>query len=153
MNVTNKGTYLRGETIPWTVADRGDASVCTLQVGEASYPMVKDGEGVWSVGLDTSKLSGLVRYAVWADGALVETGEFSVRVLHSQYRAVVEAIDKALQGVATNGKYSVSVGEIALTDKTFDEMLKALGYYKGLVEMEETGHTEEGRVSVIQTRF
>ena len=59
----------------------------------------------------------------------------------------------ALQGVAANGKYSITVGEISLTDKTFDEMIKFEEYYRGLAEQDETGTTSIGRVGTIQARF
>ena len=44
-----------------------------------------------------------------------------------------------MQKVGANGKYSIQVGEISLTDKTFDEMMKWRGYYEQLADAQEAG--------------
>lgn len=153
--MATKETYIKGETIAFSVKDEGYTSVCVCYGDTASGMVLANGE--WRAVAPTDKLSGRVRYAYLATkgGETVNVGRgyLSVVALRSKYRDVVEAIDLALQGVATNGKYSVSVGEISLTDKTFDEMVKALSYYKGLAEEDEEGETSIGRVGTIQTRF
>ena len=40
---------------------------------------------------------------------------------------------------AANGKYSITVGEISLQDKTFDEMMKWRGYFESLAAADESG--------------
>lgn len=148
--------YIQGESIALTVPDGGYTSV-SLRVGGGEPVAMTLAGGAWTATVSSAALSGLVRYAIFAtaDGATkaVESGVFRVTPLHSKYWDVVEAIDSALQAVAANGKYSISVGEISLTDKTFDEMIKFAEYYRGLAEQDETGETSIGRVGTIQARF
>jgi len=148
--------YIQGETIKFAVSD-GGYTAASVQIGAASAVAMTLADGVWSASVSSADMAGVVRYAVFAtvDGEkkAVETGAFTVRPLRSKYWAVVEAIDAALQGVAANGKYSITVGEISLQDKTFDEMIKFEEYYRGLAEQDETGMTSIGRVSTIQARF
>jgi hypothetical protein len=151
-----KSDYIQGETIKWDVMNIS-ATAISLQLGDKAYAFKKEGDA-WQLSLDSSKLSGRLRFAIFAtltngDKDLIDSGFLTVRPLVSKYRAVVEAIDTALQGVATNGKYSVSVGELSMTDKTFDEMLKAKAYYSTLADEEETGESTTGKVATIQTRF
>lgn len=150
-----KDTYIKGETIEFSVADDGYDAVC-VSFGDTASTMVLS-DGAWSFNADSSKLTGRVRYAYLATrGGVTKSvggGFIRVHALRSKYRDVVDAIEVALQEVATNGKYSISVGEISLTDKTFDEMVKALDYYRGLAEEDEEGYSSVGRVTTIQTRF
>lgn len=151
-----KFDYIQGETIRWDVTNIS-ATAVSLQLGNKAYPFIQNGDK-WELSLDSTALSGRVRFAIFAtlkngDKDLIDSGYFTIRAMVSKYRAVVEAIDKALQGVAANGKYSVSVGEISMTDKTFDEMLKGRSYYLALAEEDEVGESDVGRVSTIQTRF
>lgn len=148
--------YIQGETIAIAVPDGGYESA-VLQIGAGAPVAMSLADGAWSASISSAGLSGIVRLAVFATvgGAkvAVESGAFSVRPLVSKYAAVVEAIDSALQSIATNGKYSVSVGDISITDKTFDEMVKFRAYYQGLAQDEETGEATTGRVGIIQARF
>ena len=129
--------YISGETVRIEVADSGYSAV-TLRYGSASAQMALS-SGVWTAAIDTTRLSGRVNWAAFASGEAVASGSFTVRVLVSQYRAVVEAIDAAMRKVGANGKYSVTVGEISLTDKTFDEMQRFRAYYAALADGEESG--------------
>lgn len=150
-----KTRYIRGETITFSLADAGYTAVSVSYGDTASTMVLRDGS--WTVRVPSTSLAGKVRYAILVskgdETECVESGNFTVSALRSHYRDVVEAIDKALQGVATNGKYSVNIGEVALQDKTFDEMIKALQYYKALAEEDEVGETSLGKVGVIETRF
>ena len=129
--------YFQGETITYALKDDGYASA-VLKIGTTEVALAKSDSG-WTATVDTKAMSGLYRYAVFADGRVRESGNIYVKPLVSRFRAVIEAIDAALQGVATNGKYSVSVGEISLQDKTFDEMVKARSYYERLANADENG--------------
>lgn len=133
----SKDIYVQGETAIFTVADADYAAV-SLAYGTATAAMTK-ADGVWSVSISTATLSGRVNYAVFADGTAAATGSFVVKTLVSPYRAAVAAIDAAMQKVGANGKYSIQVGEISLTDKTFDEMMKWRGYYESLADAQEAG--------------
>jgi len=131
--------YIQGESISYALDD-ANYTAATLHVGANQYALTKSGS-IWSCSIDSSAMSGQYRYAAIADGKVRDKGTITVSPLVSKYRAVIEAIDAALQGVATNGKYSVNVGEISLTDKTFDEMVKAKNYYQRLADADENGVT------------
>jgi len=132
-------SYIQGETITYALDD-ASYTAAVLHVGANHYALTKSGS-IWSVTIDTSSMSGAYRFAAIADGRVREQGQIYVKTLVSKYRSVIEAIDAALQGVATNGKYSVNVGDISLTDKTFDEMVKAKNYYQRLADADENGVT------------
>jgi len=131
--------YIQGETITYSLDDASYTSA-VLHVGSKHYALTKSGS-IWSCSIDSSAMSGAYRYAAIADGKVRDKGTITVAPLVSKYRAVIEAIDAALQGVAMNGKYTVNVGEISLTDKTFDEMVKAKNYYQRLADADENGVT------------
>ena len=136
-----KQVYLQGEQAIFTVADSG-YSAAQLQVGGAdtTLSMVMTlADGRWTATVDTKTLSGAFRFAIFADDALVEEGAFSVRVLVSKYRAIVAAIDAAIQKAAANGLSSVSVGEINVTNRPFDEMQKIRASYLNMAVAEENG--------------
>lgn len=132
-----KDKYIRGETIAYEAAD-GGWTLATLHVGAVRHAVTK-ADGKWTATIATDGMSGKYRFAFIADGEVRDSGSFFVAPLVSKYAAVVEAIDTALQSVASNGKYSVSVGEISVTDKTFDEMVKMKNYYQRLADAEESG--------------
>lgn len=136
-----KQVYLQGEKATFTVADSG-YSAAQLKVGGTDCAMsvlMTLADGRWTATVDTNTLSGAFRFAIFADDALVEEGSFSVRVLVSKYRAIVAAIDAAIQKAAANGLSSVSVGEINVTNRPFDEMQKIRASYLNMAVAEESG--------------
>lgn len=136
-----KQVYLQGETVTFAVADSG-YSAAQLQVGGEATTLsvlMTLADGRWTATVDTKTLSGAFRFAIFADDALVEEGAFSVRVLVSKYRAIVAAIDAAIQKAAANGLSSVSVGEINITNRPFDEMQKIRASYLNMAVAEESG--------------
>ena len=142
MMSANKAIYVQGETATFTEADGGYIDV-TLRYGAATAVMTL-ADGAWTATVATGSLSGRVNYAVMADGVAVAVGSFIVRPLVSKYAAVVEAIDAAMQKNAVNGKYSVSVGEINLSDKTFDEMVKWRAHFADLAARDVNGEDTAG---------
>lgn len=135
----NRYSFIQGETGIFTVPDNGYNAV-RFAYGAKSADMDKV-NGVWTVSISTASLSGSYNWAMFADGSVVSSGRFNVRVLASKNRAIVEAIDAAMAKTAANGKYSVTVGEISLQDKTFDEMMKWRGYFESLAAADESGST------------
>ena len=136
-----KQVYLQGEQAIFTVADSG-YSAAQLKIGGTSDAMSATmtlADGRWTATVDTKTLSGAFRFAIFADDALVEEGAFSVRVLVSKYRAIVADIDAAIQKAAANGLSSVSVGEINVTNRPFDEMQKIRASYLNMAVAEENG--------------
>ena len=139
----SKQVYLSGETATFTVADNGYTSV-RLEVGGTDVAMSAQmslDNGKWTDTFETKDLVGAFRFAIFADGNLIEDGEFSVRVLVSKYRKIVKAIDEAIQKAATSGLSSVSVGELNLTNRSFDEMQKIRASYLNMAVAEESGES------------
>ena len=142
----SKQVYLSGETATFTVADDGYTSV-RLEVGGTDVAMSAQmslDNGKWTDTFETKDLVGAFRFAIFADGNLIEEGEFSVRVLVSKYRKIVKAIDEAIQKAATSGLSSVSVGELNLTNRPFDEMQKIRASYLNMAVAEESGESANG---------
>ena len=142
MSARNR-VYLQGETATFTVVDNGYADV-TLSIGGvnvASTATMTLADGKWTHTIDTRDLAGAFRFAVFADGRLVDEGAFSVRVLVSKYRKVVTAIDEAMQKAGANNALSVTVGEVSLSNKSFEEMQKWRAYYQNLAVAEESGQS------------
>ena len=134
--------YIQGEQIPFSIADAAFSTV-QLRYGQNKIDMTLS-DGVWSASVDSSGLSGKVNFAVFADGRAVASGSVFIRPLRSKYAAIVEAIETAMSQNAVNGKYSVNVGDLSFTDKTFDEMVKYHAYYKLLAESEESSGNTSG---------
>ena len=148
----SKQVYLQGETANIKIADKGYTAV-SIQIGgtdAASVSAMTLADGYWTDSLDTTDLSGGFRYAILADGKLVEEGEFAVRVLVSKYRKVVQAIDAAMKKAGMSGVSSVSVGEINLTNKSFDEMQRWRDYYQSMAIAEERGEMPSDSASPIR---
>ena len=146
----SKSVYLQGESATFTIADKGYAAV-SLQIGGTDAAIVDQmtlSSGIWSAALSTADLAGAFSYAILADNSLVEEGSFSVRVLVSKYRKVVKAIDDAMRKAGQSGVSSVSVGEINLTNKSFDEMQRWRAYYLNLAVSEERGESASSEPSM-----
>ena len=76
-----------------------------------------------------------------------------VRPLVSKYRAVVAAIETALQNWANNPNRSISVGELQITYKDRADLLDILAYYQRKAAADENGIQPAGGVQIIKTRF
>ncbi|MBQ2437201.1 MAG: hypothetical protein II265_03830, partial [Clostridia bacterium] len=106
-----KQVYLQGERVTFTVADSGYSAV-QLRVGGTNVDLsmlMTLADGRWTATVDTKTLSGAFRFAIFADDALVEEGAFSVRVLVSKYRAIVEKIDETIREIAISGTATASL--------------------------------------------
>lgn len=136
-----KQVYLQGETVAFTVADAGYSAVRLEIAGTAAVMSAQMtlSEGKWTDTYDTNGVAGPFRFAIFADGKLIDEGSFSVRVLVSKYRAVVEKIDAAIQKAAASGLSSVSVGELNISNRPFDEMQKIRASYMNMAIAEERG--------------
>lgn len=132
-------SYIAGERVTFTVADEGFAAVNLHYAGRIHSMSKANGEMVWTATIETADLVGSYNWAAFADGSVAASGTFTVRPLVSKYRAVIDAIDAAMAKCGANGKMTVSVGEISLTDKTFDELQKFRAYYLALAEGQEAG--------------
>ena len=140
MSARNR-VYLQGETATFTVVDNGYSAVGLMigGVNVSTSAQMTLADGKWTHAIDTKDLAGAFRFAIFADGKLVEEGAFSVRMLVSKYRQVVAAIDEAMQKAGANGALSVTIGEVSLSNKSFEEMQKWRAYYQNLAVAEESG--------------
>ena len=93
-------------------------------------------------------------YATTASGTeAIASGAVYVRPLVSKYRAVVAAIETALQNWANNPNRSISVGELQITYKDRADLLDILAYYQRKAAADENGIQPAGGVQIIKTRF
>ena len=140
-----KQVYLQGETVTFTVADSG-YSAAQLQVGGAATTLsvlMTLADGRWTATVDTKTLSGAFRFAIFADDALVEEGAFSVRVLVSKYRAIVEKIDETIREIAISGTATASLsaggGSQSYTHADIEDLQKTRASYLNMAVAEENG--------------
>lgn len=140
-----KQVYLQGERVTFTVADSG-YSAAQLQVGGADTTLsvlMTLADGRWTATVDTTTLSGAFRFAIFADDALVEEGAFSVRVLVSKYRAIVEKIDETIREIAISGTATASLsaggGSQSYTHADIKDLQKTRADYLNMAVAEESG--------------
>lgn len=96
---------------------------------------------------DLKGLTGRVRWVAFAskgEGSAAETnvianGEIYIRPLVSQFREVIAAIDEAIKSWDTNPNHTVTVGEITITAKTRDDLIKARAFWQGRADADEAG--------------
>ena len=140
-----KQVYLQGEQAIFTVADSG-YSAAQLKIGGTSDAMSATmtlADGKWTATVDTKTLSGAFRFAIFADDALVEEGAFSVRVLVSKYRAIVEKIDETIREIAISGTATASLsaggGSQSYTHADIEDLQKTRASYLNMAVAEENG--------------
>ena len=143
-----KQVYLQGETVAFEVADAGYSAV-RLEIAGLDAVVTAQmtlAEGQWTDTYETKGVAGPFRFAIFADGKLIEEGTFSVRVLVSKYRAIVMQIDEAIQKAAATGLSSVSIGELNISNRPFDEMQKIRASYLNMAVAEERGESADASV-------
>ena len=92
---------------------------------------------------DLAGITGRVRWIAFAsiggETHVVAEGEIYVRPLVSKFRAVLDAIDETLKSWDTNPNHTVTVGEITITAKTRDDLVKARAFWQGRADADEAG--------------
>ena len=153
-----------GETLTgtWTAPDGATAVTVKLSDGakNAEVAATANGDGTWTAKADAATLAGFsgatrwIVYATTPDSVeQIAFGAVYIRPLVSKYRAVVAAIENALQNWANNPNRSISVGELQITYKDRADLLDILAYYQRKAEADEDGRTPTGGVQLIKTRF
>lgn len=153
-----------GETLTgtWTAPDGTTAVTVKLSDGakNAEVAATANGDGTWTAKADAATLAGFsgatrwIVYATTPDSVeQIAFGAIYIRPLVSKYRAVVAAIENALQNWANNPNRSISVGELQITYKDRADLLDILAYYQRKAEADEDGRTPTGGVQLIKTRF
>ena len=153
-----------GETLTgtWTAPAGATAVVVKLADGakNAEVAATANGDGTWTAKADAATLAGFsgatrwIVYATTPDGVeQIAFGAVYIRPLVSKYRAVVAAIENALQNWANNPNRSISVGELQITYKDRADLLDILAYYQRKAAADENGVQPAGGVQLIKTRF
>ena len=153
-----------GETLTgtWTAPDGATAVVVKLADGAKTTEVAAtdNGDGTWTATATAEILqgfSGATRWIVYVTTAsgteAIASGAVYVRPLVSKYRAVVAAIETALQNWANNPNRSISVGELQITYKDRADLLDILAYYQRKAAADENGIQPAGGVQLIKTRF
>ena len=146
--LTDRAAFV-GETLTATFsATENDAeAVVMLSDGTAQTETAatKDG-GEWAATVPTDGLSGRARWiarVTRADGskAVVASGAIYLKPLVSKYRAVVAAIETALQNWGSNPNKQISVGELSITYKDREELVGLLSYWRSRADADESGST------------
>ena len=156
--------FFDGETLTgtWTAPAGATAVVVKLADGakNAEVAATANGDGTWTAKADAATLAGFsgatrwIVYATTPDGVeQIAFGAVYIRPLVSKYRAVVAAIENALQNWANNPNRSISVGELQITYKDRADLLDILAYYQRKAAADENGTTPTGGVQLIKTRF
>lgn len=87
--------------------------------------------------------------------SVIDSGEISVEaspMATSTYAAALVAIEAAILSYASNANRSISVGEIRIDYKDFNELMMLRDYYKREIA-KETGNGYGGGIITLQTRF
>lgn len=153
-----------GETLTgtWTAPAGATAVAVKLADGAkaAEVAATANGDGTWTAIATHETLAGFsgatrwIAYATTPDGVeQIAFGAVYIRPLVSRYRAVVAAIENALQNWANNPNRSISVGELSITYKDRADLLDILAYYQRKAAADENGTTPAGGVQLIKTRF
>lgn len=153
-----------GETLTgtWTAPDGATAVTVKLADGakEATVDATANGDRTWTATATAETLAGFsgatrwIVYATTPDGVeQIGFGSVYIRPLVSRYRAVVAAIETALQNWANNPNRTITVGELSITYKDRADLLDILAYYKRKAAADENGTTPTGGVQLIKTRF
>ena len=139
-----------GETLTgtWTAPDGATAVVVKLADGakNAEVAATANGDGTWTATATAETLAGFsgatrwIVYATTASGTeVIASGAVYVRPLVSRYRAVVAAVETALQNYGNNPNKTITVGELSITYKDYADLLSILAYWRRRVEEDETG--------------
>lgn len=157
-------TAFDGETLTGTFAAPSGATSVVLKLSDgaktADVSATRNDDGTWTATATPETLAGFsgetkwIAYATTPDGSeAIANGAIYIRPLVSKYRAVVAAIENALQNWANNPNRSISVGELQITYKDRADLLDILAYYQRKAEADENGVQPAGSVQLIKTRF
>lgn len=153
-----------GETLTGTWTAPAGATAVTIKLADgaktAEVAATANSDGTWTATATAATLAGFsgatrwIVYATTPDGVeQIAFGAVYIRPLVSKYRAVIAAIETALQNWANNPNRSISVGELQITYKDRADLLDILAYYQRKAAADENGIQPAGGVQLIKTRF
>lgn len=138
-----------GETLAATFAAGATDAAAKIIMADGETTLeaaaTRDGD-TWKVAVSPSNLSGNVRWhfqTTAEDGgvSVAASGAIYLKPLVSKYRAVVAAIEVALQNWGNNPNKQISVGEVSITYKDREELVGLLSYWRSRATADENGTT------------
>ena len=153
-----------GETLTGTFTAPDGTTAVSVKLADgvksATVNAVQGADGTWTATATAATLAGFsgatrwIAYATTPGGTeAIDSGEIYSRALVSKYRAVVAAIETALQNWGNNPNQSISVGEISISYKSYDDLLAILAYWRNRVKADEEGKQPAGGVQFMKVRF
>ncbi len=154
-----------GETLAGTFKAPAGTTAVVLKLADgaktATARATANADGTWTATLDPSALAGFhgparwIAYATTPTGTeAFATGDIYFRSLISPYRAVVAAVEQAIQNYGNNPNKSISVGDLSITYKDYADLLSILAYWKQRVRADEAGmEAKTGGVQFLKVRF
>ena len=116
---------------------------------EAQVAAVKGTDGRWTATATPQILAGLsgsTRWLVLAttpDGTeAVADGEIFIRAVVSKHRQVVAAIEETLQNYGKSPNKTISVGEVSIVYKDYNDLLAILDFWRKRVAADERGRSQ-----------
>lgn len=153
-----------GETLTGTFRAPDGATAVEIKLADgaksATVAATANGDGTWTATATAETLSGFsgaTRWIVYATtpGGVDEIahGEIYIKPLVSKYRAIVAAVENALQNYANNPNKSITVGELSITYKDRADLLDILAYWRKRAKEDENGTPPAGGVQFVKVRF
>ena len=160
---TDKAVF-DGETLTGTFRAPGSATAVSIKLADgmktATVNATANGDGTWTATATAETLSGFSGATRWLalattpDGVEeIGNGSIYIRPLVSTYRAIVAAVENALQNYANNPNKSITVGELSITYKDRADLLDILAYWRRRAEADENGTPPAGGVQFLKVRF
>lgn len=142
-----------GETLTGTFTAPPETTALVVKLADGSktaeVAATKTADGTWTATATAAVLAGFAGATRWIalastpDGAeAVAEGEIYIRPIVSKHRAVVAAIENALQNYGTNQNKSISVGEVSITYKDYNDLLAILDFWRQRVAADERGRSQ-----------
>lgn len=155
---TDRAAFV-GETLTETFSLE-DATSAKIVMADGTNTVTADAtaDGTsWTATANPSTLSGNVRWQLQvtrASGVTVEaSGQIYLKPLVSKHRAVVAAIETALQNWGNNPNKQISVGELSITYKDREELVGLLSYWRSRADADEQGTTATSGPLILKGGF
>lgn len=154
-----------GETLTGDFTAPGGTTAVAVMLSDgaksATVAATQNGDGTWTATATAEALAGFsgatrwIAYATTPDGTeAIANGSIYIRALVSKYRAVVAAVEKALENYGNNPNKSIQVGELSITYKDYGDLLNILAYWRKRAEADENGTPPQtGGVQFLKVRF
>ena len=154
-------TAFDGETLSGTFTAPDGTTAVSVNLSDgvktATVAAAQGADGALTASSALSGFSGATRWVAYATtpGGVeaIASGSIYVRALVSKYRAVVAAVETALQNYGNNPNQSISVGEISISYKNYEDLLAILAYWRKRAEADENGVQPAGGVQRVKVRF